>query len=155
MGGHMIDKSILEQYAHLLREREDIRRRIQSVSDKLSNMQWDTETVYTGRKSKHKIKKVKIEGTASRAYSTRRTTLLQLQLKYQQIQDRLDSMIIDVEEYIQSIDDSRIRQIIRLRYEGDRSGHRLTWREVAIRMHETEDSCRKACERYLMIREDE
>ena len=84
-----------------------------------------------------------------RIYSQKKSALLELRLRYEKMQGELDDMAIDVEEYIQSIGDSRLRQIMRLRYVEMIGGKQMTWREIAQHLGETEDSCRKAHDRYL------
>lgn len=145
-----MNKQILEQYSQAKRESRDLENRIRLIDSKIEflNSENKSETVAAGRKGSHSLKKIKIDGT-DRKYSNKKTALLQLRLRYKTLQERLDSMALEVEEYIQNIEDSRMRMIMRLRYTEARDGRQLTWREVAIRMGETEDSCRKAHDRYL------
>lgn len=59
---------------------------------------------------------------------------------------RVDELIIAIEEYIDCVDDSRIRRMISLKYiEGK------TWYQVAQAMgrYYTQDSCKKQVHRYL------
>lgn len=60
--------------------------------------------------------------------------------------DELTRKLLEVEEYIESIEDSRVRTIIRLRYiEG------MTWQQVATYMggDNSEDSVKKTAQRFL------
>ena len=60
--------------------------------------------------------------------------------------EKLLQMLTQVEEYIESIEDSRIRRIMRHRYIDN-----LNWTQVAINMgkNHTGESCRKAHDRFL------
>ena len=67
-------------------------------------------------------------------------------MKMDLFRDELTKKLLEVEEYIEGIEDSRVRTIIRLRYiEG------MTWQQVADYMggEHTEDSVRKAAGRFL------
>ena len=142
-------KKVLEQYAQTIREKEDLENRIRLIDLEVRDLESECrETVSAGRKGKRSLGRAEVEGR-SRAYSEKKTSLLQLRMSYQKMQERLSAMALDVEEYIQSIDDSRMRQIMRLRYAEVKNGKQMTWREVAQRMGETEDSCRKAHDRWL------
>ena len=59
---------------------------------------------------------------------------------------RLDSLLLDLEESIQQVEDSRIRRILRFRYVDG-----LSWVQVACQMggKNTADSCRMALKNYL------
>lgn len=145
-----MDKKILEQYSQMIKEREDLRSKIQSLNAKILNMELDCDTVSTGRRGKKSLGKAKVQGTAIRDYSQKKTLMQTLILQYQNLEDELDRKIIEVETFIQTIDDSRIRQIMRLRYvEHGTRGRPLTWQQIAVRTGESEDSCRKAHDRYL------
>ena len=55
-------------------------------------------------------------------------------------------LVVRVEEYLNTLDDSRMRRMISMRYiEG------MSWKKVASRMggRATEESCRKEAERFL------
>ena len=64
----------------------------------------------------------------------------------QEKEDELLELTNDVELYIESIEDSRIRRIFRYRYLDD-----MNWTRVAMMMggDQTADSCRKAHDRFL------
>lgn len=143
-----MEKQILEQYAALCREREDIRRRRQSLRDKIADMEHKggmvTDTVTRGKRGKKPLGIVKIEGFPMEEYSAKKTRYQLLELRYQSLNVEIEEKLIEVEEFIASINDSRMRQIIRYRYVD-----RLTWKQVAARTYDTEDSARMALERFL------
>ena len=66
--------------------------------------------------------------------------------KMQNFKKKLEELVGAVEEYIQSIRDSEIRRLARLRYIED-----LEWQQVAVRMGKgySAGACRKKLERFL------
>ena len=92
---------------------------------------------------------IKITGFPDRDYHKRTNTLnRQLQL-LQEKEDELLELTNEVELYIESIEDSRIRRIFRYRYLDD-----MSWTRVAMMMggDHTADSCRNAHDRYLGLK---
>ncbi len=124
-------KDDLEQYINLVKEKQDLEKRIskgQVVSDIVTGSSADYP--YT----QHPIS---ISGAIHDA---------KLSKLYIQQRDELAGKCVEIEEWMLSVDDSLVRLAIRHKYE---SG--LTWRETAQRIggYNTEDSVRKAVERYL------
>lgn len=146
----MIEKHILEQYTDMQEERRDLLRRIRKLDDQIAKME---ETGYTvadsvacGKKGKKAIKTVKVEGFPHPDYERKRALLRRHKAKLKLFEEELLEKQIEVEEYIQSIEDSRIRRIMRYRYLDN-----LTWQQVANRMGKgyTKDYCRIAHDRFL------
>lgn len=144
-----MDKTILSQYSQMVREAADLRKRIVKIKSIMDGYEFVSDRVSTGRRSSHSLGGVRVSGTNNRNYSARKTEYLRLILLYESLEDKLVKATADVEEYIQTIDDSRIRQIMRIRYTAGSDGKLNSWIHVALEMHETEDSCRKAHDRYL------
>lgn len=145
----MMDKSILEQYIGIKNEERDLIRRIQSIDARLLNMETSmivSDTVTRGKKGKQSLGTIRIEGFPSRDYQKRKRTLR----KYKQLladkDDELLDLQVKVEEYIESIDDSYIRQIIRRKYIDG-----MTWNQIAKNIHTTPDSARMALTRFLEV----
>lgn len=59
-------------------------------------------------------------------------------------QERCAQQLLILEKYIQSISDSRIRQIFVYRFEDGRS-----WRWIAFKMRNSEENVRQICSRYV------
>ena len=76
----------------------------------------------------------------------KRTLLIARESQLQKYEIKLLKITNEVEEFIEKIENSRIRRMIEYRFLDD-----LTWIQVAQRMgkHHTEESCRKAIERFL------
>ena len=92
------------------------------------------------------IQHYKIEGYPYPEYSRKRTLLIARESQLQKYEIKLLEITNEVEEFIEKIENSRIRRMIEYRFLDD-----LTWIQVAQRMgkHHTEESCRKAIERFL------
>ena len=146
--GESMDKNILEQYADLIAEREDLKKRIQSTERKISLLCEDmvADTVTLGKHGKKPLGRKVIRGTPTAEIDRKRKALQRYKLHLKEAEFMIDEMISDAQKYINEIDDSRVRRIFQYRYID-----KLTWVQVAIRMgkHHTPDSCRMTAERYL------
>ena len=105
----MMDKTILEQYSHLKAEERDLIRRIQSLDARILNMETNmivSDTVARGKKGKQSLGTVRIEGFPSRDYQKRKRTLRKYKQMLSDKDDELLDLQLQVEEYIQGIEDS-------------------------------------------------
>lgn len=149
----MIEKHILEQYTDMQEEHKDILRRIRRIEDQIAKMEESgytvADSVACGKKGKKAIRTVKVEGFPHPDYERKRALLRRYKAKLKLFEEDLLEKQIEVEEYIQSIEDSRIRRIMRYRYLDN-----LTWQQVAHRMgkHHTAEGCRSAHDRFLGIK---
>lgn len=146
-----MEKHILEQYVDLQTEERDLLRRIQSVSDQIRNMETEgymvADSVTCGRKGKKPLGTKKIQGFPYPDYISKRAKLRTYKMQLELADQKMLELLSEVELWIQEIPDSRIRKIIRYRFVDG-----CSWTKVAYRMGgcHTEESCRKACERYLL-----
>lgn len=141
------DKTIFEQYVAMKDEERDLLRRIQSLDARILNMETNaivSDTVTRGRKGGRSLGTVKIEGFSSRDYTKRKRMLRRYKQLLVEKDDELLELQIQVEDYIQSISDTYIRQIARLRYIDG-----LAWNQIGKTMHITPDSARMALTRFL------
>lgn len=143
-----MDKNILEQYTNLQKEERDLISRIQSLDARILNMEVNTivaDTVTRGKHNKKPLGTVRIEGFPSLDYQRKKGQLKRLKERLVVKDAELLDKLTEVEEYIESVEDSRIRQIMRYRFLDD-----MSWRQIAKAMYpETEESARKAMQRYL------
>lgn len=145
-----MEKHILEQYTDLQKEEKDLVRRKQQVEYQLERMAEKgyvvSDSVTCGKKGKKPLGTVRITGFPHPDYNRKRRALKQYSLQLQLMDDKLLEMLNDVEKYIDSIKDSRIRRIMRYKYVDN-----LTWTQVAHRMGKkhTADSCRMAITNFL------
>lgn len=140
-------KEALTQYCDVQQEIKDIQDKINDLEKHIGKME---EKGYMVKDSvvggEGGIQHFPIEGCPWPEYAKKRTLLI---TRRQQLQDRelkLLELTNRVEEYINQIEDSRMRRMITYRFLDN-----LTWVQVAYRMgkHHTEESCRKAVERFL------
>lgn len=139
-------KDILAQYCDLKEEVKDLRRRIENIQRVLDRMESEglvADTVKGGYGGKQRYT---IRGFPYADYSRRKSTLRRYQTRLETAEERLLELTNEVEDYIQSLDDSRIRRILRYRFLDN-----LTWRQVAYRMggRATEDSIKKEFQRFM------
>lgn len=142
----MISKEILIQYADLQQEISELQaRKIKLEKQFKTFLDGGTVTdMVTGGSGG--IQHFKIEGFPIVAYEKARNALSK---NIQRIEDKYTELLElqnEVEEYIESIDDSRMRRIIRMRFLD-----KMTWNQVAnnIGGNNTEDSIRMAFNRFL------
>ena len=125
-----MDKSILEQYTSMQAEQQDIRRRIAKLEDDIRDLEENrnetADSVACGRKGKKALKTVKISGFPEMEYQTKLGRLKRLRMRLELADDQLLELLVGVEEYIESIEDSRMRMIMRYRYMDG-----MTWRQIA------------------------
>lgn len=141
-----LTKDILAQYCDLKEEVKDLRRRIdnkQAELDKIEDEGTVTDSVKGGYGG---IQHFKISGFPYPEYSRKKTALYLYKAQLENAELELLELTNEVEDYIQSLNDSRIRRIIRYRFIDS-----LTWRQVATRMggRATEESVRKEFERFM------
>lgn len=142
----MISKEILIQYSDLQQEIIELQERRKTLEKQFKSF-LDGGTVtdmVTGGSGG--IQHFKIEGFPIVAYEKARKSL---QKNIQRIEDKYTELLElqnEVEEYIESISDSRMRRIIRMRFLD-----KLTWNQVAdnIGGGNTEDSVRMAFNRFI------
>jgi cell division septum initiation protein DivIVA len=151
----MLDKQILVEYADMKEEIKDLRRRIQADQrelDKLNQM-IVVDSVTCGKKGKKPLGTVKVEGKPKRAIARKQSAYERKIARLEELEADLLEKQIEVEEYIEQIEKSRLRIMFRLYYIDN-----LTWEMVAMKMNYmfpkkkiafTKDSCRMAHDRFL------
>lgn len=150
-----MDKKILIEYADMKEEIKDLRRRIAEDKKKIEQLNKITvqDSVACGKKGNKPLRTVKITGFPQREYEKREFLLEKRIAKLQMLETDLLEKQIQVEEYIEKIEKSRLRTMFRLYYIDN-----LTWEMVAMQMNYmfpkkkitfTKDSCRMMHDRYL------
>ena len=149
-------KEILIEYCELRQEAADLRLRIERDRDRLSKMQekgYVVSDTVRGTRKDGTIGPIKITGFPEPAYEDTKAMLKKRIAKLEIIESDLLAAVNKVDDYIESIPKSELRQIFRLYYLDD-----LTWAQVAFqmnarypkkRMKYTEDGCRMKHNRYL------
>lgn len=140
-------KNILVQYNDLVEEVKDLKKRIHKLKEqinKLENQGCVKDSVKGGYGG---IQTYKIEGFPYPEYSRKKTALYLYKAQLENAELELLEMTNKVEDYIQSIDSSRIRRIIRYKLIDG-----LSWVQVAFRIGGrcTSESVRKEFERFMV-----
>ena len=150
-----MDKSILSEYADMIEEIKDLRRRISEDQKRIDQLKRTivSDSVTCGKKGKKPIRTVKIKGFPQMEINRRISLLKRRQAKLQMLETDLIEKQLQVEEYIQTIQKSELRTMFRLYYIDN-----MTWYQVALRMNQifpkrkikyTDDNCRKRHDRFL------
>ena len=157
----MISKSVLKQYIDLQAEAEEIRDKISNLENQIENISNRIKEIENKKETvKDKVKGglggiqgFSIEGIPMREYEKKKSDLMVKKLLLNQRKSTLEILeyqIIqqtnDVEEFIASIDDSRMRRIVNLRFIQN-----LSWNKVADRIGggNTEDGIRMSFDRFM------
>jgi hypothetical protein len=150
-----MERNILVEYADMLEEIKDLRRRIQDDQKKINQLSQIivSDSVTCGKKGKKPLRTVKIKGFPNMEINRRIGLLKKRKAKMMLLESDLLEKQIQVEEYIDGIDKSELRMMFRLYYLDN-----LTWYQVALQMNQifpkrrikyTEDSCRMRNKRYF------
>lgn len=145
-----MEKHILEQYTDLQAEEKDLVQRIKSIDNQLLNMEMKgcmvADSVTCGKRGKKPLGTKKIQGFPFPEYERKKELLKTYKLQLKMADEKLLQMLNDVEKYIETIENSRIRRIMRYKYVDN-----LNWTQVAQRMGKkhTADGCRVAHNRFL------
>ena len=142
-----IDKTALEQYISIKEEIADLERRIFNDRKEIKKLEKQivSDTV-TGSREDLTIGPIAVNGIAERLIEKKRERISARLIKQHQFKEELEETRVEIEDYIQTIENSEIRRIARYRYIDD-----LEWQQVAVRMGKgySEGSCRKKIERFL------
>lgn len=139
-------RTALEQYISLKAEIKEIESRIQRLQGKLQRINDEGNVRYAVKGGDGGQQTFHIEGFPV-AEEDEAKYLLSKNIRL--LEDRrakAAEQVVEVEQYINTIEDSRMRRMITLRYLDN-----LSWWKVADRMGKgyTEDSCKKQMERFL------
>lgn len=142
----MISKEILIQYSDLQEEVKEVRERIERTEKQIAKIEEDGNVIDTVSGGGGGIQHFKIEGFPYPEYSRKKTLLYARKATLASLELELMEMLNQVEEFIASVDDSRMRRIITLRFIDN-----LSWNKVADRIggNNTEDSVKKAFYRFM------
>lgn len=140
-------KKILEQYINLQQERKEKQVAVNKIQKRLDEMEVRGYKVFDSVSggdggNQH----FKIEGFPYPEYHRQKDLLLARQNELIKINYKIDKQLAAVEQYINSVDDSRMRRMLTFRYIDG-----LSWQQVAKRIGggNTANGMRMAVERYL------
>lgn len=141
-----MDKNILEQYDDLRREYEDTKKRIAKTERELQiydNKYQVQDSVNGGMGGTQHFK---IQGFPYPEYYNKRALLTSRRDRLKELESKLAKTLDEVEQFIDSIENSRKRMILKMRYVDS-----LRWLEIAMKLGpgNTEDSVRVEMSRFL------
>ena len=141
-------KDILVQYCDLQQEAKDIRKRIEKMQARLNRIQRGGTVLdsVSGTRADGTIGSIWIEGFPFGDFNKQWEHLNRYAESLSAAEAKLLEQAAEVEQYIRTIEDSRMRRIIQYRVIDG-----LSWYEVADRIggKATSESCRKYFERFL------
>lgn len=139
-------KHILEQYSSLLQEQQELRSRISKLEQKLERIRTGDNVKDAVKGGDGGLRTYHLEGYPTAeddetTYLLNKNRRLLEERKY-----KIDEMVLDVEEFLNTMDDSRMRRMITYRLIDE-----LSWQQVAEHMGKryTADSCRMDMKRFL------
>lgn len=146
-----MDKDILRQYTSLRKEAEDEARRIHAMGEEIGRMlptaDEVTDRVTCGKKGNKPLGTVVIRGVGDQTKINRKRAQLRERKAKQELRlAGIERMLADVEEFINAVEDSEARRVMRFFYiEG------MTWNQTAAAMGEgySGDACKKKVQRIL------
>ncbi|RGU26126.1 hypothetical protein [Agathobacter rectalis] len=139
-------KEVLSQYSDLQEEIKEVRKKIAKLQDDLEKIENGESVIDTVSGGMGGTQHFKIEGVPYPEYGRKRTLLYSRMTTLQLLQDDLLEKTNDVEEFIASLDDSRMRRIINFRFLENKS-----WLQTAYALggKATADSVRMEFERFF------
>lgn len=147
---------VLSQYADALARVKYLRQATEKLEDridKFDNTDYGivSDTVTKGKKRRKPLGTVKITGFGQKEYIKLKRNLKSRKIILKQREDDLVKLLSEAEEFIESISDIEMRNILSLYYIDD-----MTWVQVACKMNKlynkksyTPDACRVKHERFL------
>ena len=142
----MISKQDLIQYSDLKKEVVEVRNKIKKLEQDILKIESGETVIDSVTGGNGGCQHFKIEGVPIPEYSHKKTLLYSRKTTLQLLEDDLLDKTNEIEEFIASINDSRIRRIINLRFLENKS-----WNEGAdcIGGGNTEDSVRNSFTRFF------
>lgn len=139
-------KHLLIQYIDLLQERKELQNRIDKLQLKLQRINEEGNVRDAVRGGNGGLQTFHIDGFPIVEEDETKYLLHKNMRLLKQRETDIQEKLVEVESYLNSLDDSRMRRMITKRYiEGKK------WSQVAIEMGKrySEESCQKQMERFL------
>lgn len=137
---------MLEQYISVKQEIREIEARIERLNSKLDRINREGNVKDAVKGGNGGFQTFHIEGFPVAEEDEAKYLLSKNIRLLEERKAKAAELVVSVEEYLNTLDDSRMRRMISMRYiEG------MSWGKIAHRMggRATEESCRKEAERFL------
>lgn len=141
-----VTKEVLSQYTDLREEIKEVRAKIDRLERTIQKIETEGNVIDSVSGGEGGTQHFKIKGFPYPEYSRKKTLLYARKATLQLLEDDLLQKTNEVEEFISSIDDSRMRRIINLRFLEN-----CSWNKVAdyIGGGNTEGSIKMAFQRFM------
>ena len=146
-----MNKEILNQYVSLKKEIDDEQRRIDQMERQIRAMvpksKQVADKVSCGKRGKKSLGNVTIRGFGDQTTINRRRAALRERKAKQELRlAKLETMVCDAEDFIDQIEDSETRRIMKYFYIDG-----LSWAQTADAMGDgyTGDACKKKVQRFF------
>lgn len=142
----MISKSVLKQYIDLQEEIKETKARIERTEKQIQKIENNGTVIDSVTGGSGGIQRYKIEGFPYAEYGKLKERLYTRKATLQSLENEVMDKIGEVETFIASIEDSRMRRIISFRFIDG-----MSWRNVAMNIggNNNEDSVRMAFNRFM------
>lgn len=141
----MVSKDILSQYSDIQEEIKEVRKKIEKLETDIEKIESGETVIDTVSGGNGGIQHFKIEGVPCLEYGRKKTLLYARKATLQLLEDDLLEKTNEVEKFIASVDDSRMRRIINLRFLENK-----TWIQIAhIIGGNSESSVKMAFQRFI------
>lgn len=145
-----MDRSILEQYASMKAELPELSGLISKLEEGIKKLEEQevTDSVSCGRRGKKPIRTVKIQGIPMRDITARKQRLQRRKIEYEMLRRKIEETTEAAEAYINGIEDSELRRLLRMRYLQD-----MQWKSIARCMGRgyTAEACRQKISRFFSL----
>ena len=140
-----MDRDILKQYDALKSEQVDIRKRIRQLEREMTILlNSQVADTVKGTRPDGTFGPIKIKGIPFPEYERKKEQLVQRMRRYEDICSQLDAMIIEIEAFITSVQEPRIRLFLRWKYVDG-----LSWRDIGRRFGKGPSWAFRKCEKYF------
>lgn len=140
-----MERRQLEQYIYLKQEQKDLEDKIKKIEKQLDKLNEEGLVVDKVRGGEGNMQSFRIEGFPYQDYIKKRTLLIANLNKLEKAECKALNLLNEIEDYLATVNDSLLRQIIRFRVI---DGH--SWCEIAQKIKgNTEDSLKKIYYRHF------
>lgn len=142
----MISKTVLKQYIDLQEEIKETEERIKKTEKQIEKIEKEGTVIDSVTGGNGGIQRYKIEGFPCMEYGKLKERLYMRKATLQSLENELIDKIGEVETFIASIEDSRMRRIVSFRFIDG-----MTWEQVGINMGggNNADTMKKAFYRFM------
>ena len=139
-------KEVLKQYSDLKKEKKEVEERIKALRKRIDNIRNGETVKDTVKGGMGGIQHFVVEGVPGPEYDKLIVILRNREKRLHELKGMIEETIAEVEDYIASIDNSRMRRIITAKHIQGKS-----WVSIAhmVGGNATEESVRKEYERYM------